>query len=89
MIMAMIIFMRSAGINGITQIPRAALKSGICNDAEPYSSEKIAYNCSCDHTNELDQRFMAVVNYQSGNNSHNDKADDVSACRPASLQGRR
>ena len=26
MIMAMIIFMRSAGINGITQIPRAALK---------------------------------------------------------------
>ena len=64
---------------------KSCFESGICNDAEPYSSEKIAYNCSCDHTNELDQRFMAVVNYQSGNNSHNDKADDVSACRTGQL----
>ncbi len=30
---------------------------------------------------------MAVVNYQSGNNSHNDKADDVSACRTGQLCG--
>ena len=64
---------------------KSCFESGICNDAEPYSSEKIAYNCSCDHTNELDQRLMAVVNYQSGNNSHNDKADDVSACRTGQL----
>ena len=28
---------------------------------------------------------MAVVNYQSGNNSHNDKADDVSSCRTGQL----
>ena len=41
---------------------KSCFKSGICNDAEPYSSEKIAYNCSCNHTNELDQRLMAVVN---------------------------
>ena len=66
---------------------KSCFESGICNDAEPYSSEKIAYNCSCDHTNELDQRLMAVVNYQSGNNSHNDKADDVSACRTGQLCG--
>ena len=58
MIMAMIIFMRSAGINGITQIPRAALKVESATMQNHTVPKKIAYNCSCDHTNELDQRFL-------------------------------
>lgn len=52
-----------------------------CNNAEPYSSEKIADDRSGDHTDELDQRFVAVVDYQSGNDGHDDKSDDISACR--------
>ena len=70
--------MRSAGINGITQIPRAALKVESATMQNHTVPKKIAYNCSCDHTNELDQEAsMAVVNYQSAIMAANDKADDA------------
>ena len=59
----------------------SSFESVICNQAEPYSSEEVAYDRSDDHTDKLDPWLMAVINYQSGNDGHNDKSDDVSASR--------
>ena len=49
--------------------------------AEPYGSEKVTYDGSDDHADKLDPWFTAVVDYQSGNDCHYDKSDDISACR--------
>ena len=59
----------------------SSFESVISNQAEPYGSEEVAYDRSDDHTDKLDPWFMAVIDYQSGNDGHNDKSNDVSACR--------
>ena len=50
-----------------------------CNYTEPYGSEKVTYDGSDDHADKLDPWFTAVVDYQSGNDCHYDKSDDISA----------
>ncbi len=40
----------------------SSFESVICNQAEPYSSEEVAYDRSDDHTDKLDPWLMAVIN---------------------------
>ena len=60
---------------------KGRLESVICDQAEPYGSEKVTYDGSDDHADKLNPWFTAVVDYQSGNDCHYDKPDDISACR--------
>ena len=60
---------------------KGRFESVICDQAEPYGSEKVTYDGSDDHADKLDPWFTAVVDYQSGNDCHYDKSDDISACR--------
>ena len=64
---------------------KGRFESVICDQAEPYGSEKVTYDGSDDHADKLDPWFTAVVDYQSGNDCHYDKSDDISACRTCQL----
>ena len=64
---------------------KGRFESVICDQAEPYGSEKVTYDGSDDHADKLNPWFTAVVDYQSGNDCHYDKSDDISACRTSQL----
>ena len=53
----------------------------ISTDAEPCGSKSITYDCADNHAEQLHPALVTFVNYQSGDDCHGNKADDVATGR--------